>query len=112
MRVVETSWEGQPAYLASLREITDRKDAADALRFLADASRALAGLLDYPATIQQVARLGRRSPGRLVRAGSGRRRPRLADRLGQPDAGPRRQHPQSARHLGAQGRANRACWPT
>ena len=57
MRVVETTWEGQPVYLASLREITDRKHAADALRFLADASRALAGLLDYPATIEQVARL-------------------------------------------------------
>ena len=57
MRVVETVWEGQPAYLASLREITDRKHATDALRFLADASRALAGLLDYPATIEQVARL-------------------------------------------------------
>jgi signal transduction histidine kinase/CheY-like chemotaxis protein len=57
MRVVDTVWEGQPAYLASLREITDRKHAADALRFLADASRALAGLLDYPATIEQVARL-------------------------------------------------------
>jgi signal transduction histidine kinase/CheY-like chemotaxis protein len=57
MRVVETVWEGQPVFLASLREITDRKHAADALRFLADASRALAGLLDYPATIEQVARL-------------------------------------------------------
>ena len=39
MRVVETVWEGQPAWLASLREITDRKHATDALRFLADASR-------------------------------------------------------------------------
>ncbi|HTU25970.1 MAG TPA: ATP-binding protein [Pirellulales bacterium] len=57
MRVVASEWEGQPAYLASLREITDRKHAADALRFLADASRSLAGLLDYPATIDEVARL-------------------------------------------------------
>jgi signal transduction histidine kinase/ActR/RegA family two-component response regulator len=57
MRVVETSWQSRPVYLASLREVTDRKDAADALRFLADASRALAGSLDLPATIGQVTRL-------------------------------------------------------
>jgi signal transduction histidine kinase len=30
MRVVETEWEGQPAFLASLRDITDRKRAEEA----------------------------------------------------------------------------------
>lgn len=32
MRVVETEWEGQMAYLASLRDITERKRAEEALR--------------------------------------------------------------------------------
>ncbi len=32
MRVVETEWGGEPAYLASLRDITHRKRAEDALR--------------------------------------------------------------------------------
>src|SRR5688572_4064249 len=30
MRVVETDWEGEPAFLASLRDITDRKRAEEA----------------------------------------------------------------------------------
>src|ERR1700754_1381278 len=30
MRIVETEWEGEPAYLASLREITERKRAEEA----------------------------------------------------------------------------------
>ena len=30
MRVVETEWEGEPAFLASLRDITDRKRAEEA----------------------------------------------------------------------------------
>jgi signal transduction histidine kinase len=54
MRVVETVWQEKPAFLASLRDITDRKQAADALRFLAHASQALAGTLNYPDTIEQV----------------------------------------------------------
>jgi putative nucleotidyltransferase with HDIG domain len=32
MRIVEIEWEGNPAYLASLRDITDRKRAAEALQ--------------------------------------------------------------------------------
>jgi PAS domain S-box-containing protein len=32
MRVVDIDWEGQPAYLASLRDITEQKKAQDALR--------------------------------------------------------------------------------
>lgn len=34
MRVVETEWEGERAYLASLRDITERKRAEEALREL------------------------------------------------------------------------------
>lgn len=33
MRVVSTEWEGEPAYLASLRDITDRKQAETRIRF-------------------------------------------------------------------------------
>src|SRR5262249_41919672 len=32
MRVTETEWEGEPAYLASLRDVTDRKRAEEELR--------------------------------------------------------------------------------
>ncbi len=32
MRVVETEWDGEPAYLASIRDITDRKRAEEELR--------------------------------------------------------------------------------
>lgn len=34
MRVVATDWEGQPAWLASLRDVTERKRAGDQLRRL------------------------------------------------------------------------------
>jgi signal transduction histidine kinase len=67
MRVVESEWEGEHAFIATLRDATDRKraeetarrliaeqaarNAADKatqrFRFLADASAALAGSLDY-----------------------------------------------------------------
>jgi signal transduction histidine kinase len=70
MRVVETNWEGEKAYLASLRDITDRKrgeaeraelireQAANAnLAFLASASETLASSLDYEATLAKLARL-------------------------------------------------------
>jgi len=36
MRVMETEWEGQPAYLASLRDITDRKRMQQRLQFSLD----------------------------------------------------------------------------
>ncbi len=58
MRVVETTFDGEPAFQASLREVTDRIDAAQAVRFLSDASRGPGrGCSIYPATIQQVVRL-------------------------------------------------------
>jgi signal transduction histidine kinase/CheY-like chemotaxis protein len=77
MRVVETQWEGEPVYLASLRDVTERKraelsrlslareqaaraEAEEAERrssFLAEASRVLASSLDYQATLHRTARL-------------------------------------------------------
>jgi signal transduction histidine kinase len=77
MRVVETEWENETAYLATLRDITDRKRAeqereqfireqaaraeAEAagrrLSFLAEASMRLASSLDYEVTLADVARL-------------------------------------------------------
>lgn len=57
LRVVQTTWEGEPAYLASLHDITERRRAAEAMQFLAEASRLLAGSLDMPRTIETVARL-------------------------------------------------------
>lgn len=39
MELAETSWEGQPAFLASLRDITDRKEAAAQLRYQANILR-------------------------------------------------------------------------
>src|SRR5438105_5515018 len=57
VRVVETEWEGQPALLATLRDVTQYKRAEKTLRFLADASSALADLLDPAATVASVGRL-------------------------------------------------------
>ncbi|HSE97874.1 MAG TPA: ATP-binding protein [Blastocatellia bacterium] len=77
MRIVETDWEGEKAYLASLRDITDRKraeaeraqlireqvarqqaEAAKAnLAFLAQAGETLASSLDYETTLARLARL-------------------------------------------------------
>ena len=77
MRVVETEWEGEPACLASLRDVTDRKraehdarelirehaaraaaeDAARRLRFLLESSTRLAASLDYRTTLSALARL-------------------------------------------------------
>jgi PAS domain S-box-containing protein len=41
MRVVEIDWEGRPAYLASLRDITDRKKTEEMLRFSHAAFRSI-----------------------------------------------------------------------
>jgi signal transduction histidine kinase/PAS domain-containing protein len=77
MRVVETQWEGEPVYLASLRDITERKRAElarislareQAARaqaeenerrssFLAETSRVLASSLDYQTVLHRIARL-------------------------------------------------------
>jgi signal transduction histidine kinase len=77
MRVVESEWEGRPACIASLRDVTDRKraeqdarelirehaarQAAEAsarrLRFLLDSSTLLASSLDYTETLTALARL-------------------------------------------------------
>ncbi len=57
MRAVAVTWEGEPALLASLRDISERKWAEDALRFLSDASTVLAGSLDRASTVASVARL-------------------------------------------------------
>jgi signal transduction histidine kinase len=77
MRVVESEWEGETAYIASLRDITERKRAEDdarqlireqsartaaektarRFRFLAEASTLLSAPLDYAETLSTLARL-------------------------------------------------------
>jgi signal transduction histidine kinase len=77
MRVVESEFEGRPACIASLRDVTDRKraerdarelirehaartaaeDVARRLRFLLDSSTLLAASLDYTATLSALAGL-------------------------------------------------------
>ena len=77
MRVVESEWEGATAYIASLRDITERKRAEEAarrlvaeqsartaaetaaarFRFLADATTLLSGSLEYTQTLSTLARL-------------------------------------------------------
>jgi signal transduction histidine kinase len=77
MRVVESEWEGEAAYIASLRDITDRKRAeedarrlireqtartaaeaaASRFRFLAEASALLSLPLNYKDTLSTLARL-------------------------------------------------------
>ena len=77
MRVVESEWDGLPARIASLRDITERKqveenarqlireqsgrEAAEAqaqtLRFLADATTSLSSSLDYATTMAALAHL-------------------------------------------------------
>ena len=47
----------QPLFTGYLRDITARKRQEERQRFLTDASQALAESLDYPVTLQQVARL-------------------------------------------------------
>ncbi len=77
MRVVESEWEGEVAYLASLRDITERKRAEDnarelfrehaargaaeqvarRLRFLLESTTELTSSLDHEATYATLARL-------------------------------------------------------
>src|SRR5262249_423603 len=49
--------EGPPLFTAYLRDITERRRAEQASRFLADASKSLAALVDHGSTMQKVARL-------------------------------------------------------
>ena len=75
--------EGPPLFTAYLRDITERKRAEQASRFLADASKSLAALVDYEQHHAEggtpgrpvLCRLVRRGPGgagRLAAAGGGR----------------------------------------
>lgn len=77
MRVMKSEWDGAPAHIASLRDVTERKQAeeharrlireqagreaaeaaAQTLRFLADATTSLASSLDYATTLSALARL-------------------------------------------------------
>jgi signal transduction histidine kinase len=77
MRVMKSEWDGVPALIASLRDITDRKHAeenarrlireqtrreaaessAQTLRFLADATTRLSSSLDYATTLSALAHL-------------------------------------------------------
>lgn len=77
LRVVESEWEGRPACIASLRDVTDRKraeqdarelirahaarsaaeEAAQRLRFLLESSTLLASSLDYATTLSALAHL-------------------------------------------------------
>jgi PAS domain S-box-containing protein len=57
LTITRISAEGPPLFTAYLRDITDRKRAEQAARFLADASKSLAALVDQGSTMQKVARL-------------------------------------------------------
>jgi signal transduction histidine kinase len=77
MRVVESQWQGQPACIATLRDVTERKNAekserqlireqaaraaaeraARRFRFLADSSAALSSSLEYRTTLSELVRL-------------------------------------------------------
>ena len=77
MRVVDSHWHGEPASIATLRDVTERKraelnqrqlvheqgarsaaeQAARRFRFLADSSAVLSSSLDYQATLSELARL-------------------------------------------------------
>src|SRR5262249_25074799 len=49
--------DGEPIFTAYLRDITERRRAEQAARFLACASESLAALVDYSSTMQKVARV-------------------------------------------------------
>jgi signal transduction histidine kinase/CheY-like chemotaxis protein len=57
MRLVEIDWEGEAAFVASLREVSERKRAEDTLRILAEASAVLVRTLDQPTTLVNLSRL-------------------------------------------------------
>lgn len=77
MRVVRSEWEGETAYIASLRDITERKraeqdarrlireqaarvaaeESAHRMRFLLESSTVLSASLEYNATLSSLARL-------------------------------------------------------
>ena len=57
LMITPISTTGPPLFTGYLRNITDRKQAEETLRFLADASRTLAATLDYETTLAQVVRL-------------------------------------------------------
>jgi signal transduction histidine kinase len=57
LAITRISGEGRPLFTAYLRDITERKRAEQASRFLADASKSLAALVDHGSTMQKVARL-------------------------------------------------------
>jgi PAS domain S-box-containing protein len=57
LAITRISAEGPPLFTAYLRDITENKRAEQASRFLEDASKSLAALVDYESTMQKVARL-------------------------------------------------------
>ena len=57
LRAARVEWEGQVAALATLRDVTERRRISNALRFLADASKQLAGSLDRETTLANVVQL-------------------------------------------------------
>ena len=55
--VSEFQKHGHPCFTGIVRDITERKRVENTARFLADASRSLASLVDYASTLQKVAYL-------------------------------------------------------
>lgn len=57
LRSSEVNWEGGRAFLATLRDVTERRRVSATLRVLADAGNLLAGSLDLATTVSNVLRL-------------------------------------------------------